>query len=69
MLVRRDNSKIYRRYGSYGKWGPDELVFDENWQVGDALSILIETDVYASIVSMGKLQGANIGMYLIGTHG
>ena len=32
MLVRRDNSKIYRRYGTYGKWGAEELVFDENYE-------------------------------------
>ena len=57
MLVRCDNSKIYRRYGTYGKWGPDELVFDENWQVGDTLPFLITTDTYARIVSMGELQG------------
>ena len=57
MLVRRDNSKIYRRYGIYGKWGPDELVFDENWQLGDTLPFLVTTDLYANIVDVGELQG------------
>ena len=57
MLVRCDGSKIYQRYGTYGKWGPDRLVFDENLQVGDTLPFLITTELYANITSIGELQG------------
>ena len=64
MLIRRDGSKIYQRYGSYGKWNPDTLVFDESWNKGDKTTLPIQDDLYAEIIGTGELQGRrywNIG--------
>lgn len=59
MLIRRDGSKIYQRYGSYGKWNPDTLVFDENWTMGNKTTLPIQNqgDLYAEIIEVGELQG------------
>jgi hypothetical protein len=63
MLIRRDGNKIYHRYGSYGKWNPDTLVFDEDWQQGDNTIFPLQRnfdgtiDVFAKIFEIGYLQG------------
>ena len=63
MLIRRDGSKIYQRYGSYGKWNPDTLVFDENWQKGDKTTLPFGHNAdgtissYAEIFETGQIEG------------
>ncbi len=59
LLIRQVGSKIYQRYGNYGKWNPDTLVFDENWIIGDktTLPIQIQDNIYAEIIEVGELQG------------
>ena len=63
MLIRRDGSKIYQRYGSYGKWNPDTLVFDESWQKGDKTTLPFGHNAdgtissYAEIFETGQIEG------------